>query len=345
MNKIILENINEGNGYYKVNLAYLNKEQVEEIESLVSKWNLTDEDFIHCIGMCLTDASERRFKDYGTNLRDCLAWLEKQGEQKPVYKVEPKFEVDNWIVYNRNGHSREILQIYDIRDGRYYFNDNVHFSWSVKECDEKSHLWTISDAKVGDVLQLGKVTAIFQEYIGNGNCKCYCSVCDGEFEVPSQDGDDNSYGCHNATPVTKEQYDTLMKAMADAGYTFDFENKELKEIEFNPDDLIEENYQQQADDLIDMVTEKPAWSKEDEHTLQGVIDEIQANKNQAPDYDLETYDKLLSWLKSLKNRVAPQKLWKPSEEQMQALKEACDKHWEPDGLDPLYTLYEQLKKL
>jgi len=27
------------------------------------------------------------------------------------------------------------------------------------------------------------------------------------------------------------------------------------------------------------------------------------------------------------------------------LKEACDKHWEPDGLDPLYTLYEQLKKL
>lgn len=37
--------------------------------------------------------------------------------------------------------------------------------------------------------------------------------------------------------------------------------------------------------------------------------------------------------------------WKPSDAQMQALKEACDKHWEPDGLDPLYTLYEQLKKL
>lgn len=80
MSKIILEDFNEGDGFYKVNLAYLNKEQVEEIEALVSKWNPTDEDIKSCIGMCLTDANEQRFKDYGTNLRDCLAWLEKQGE-------------------------------------------------------------------------------------------------------------------------------------------------------------------------------------------------------------------------------------------------------------------------
>ena len=90
-----------------------------------------------------------------------------------------------------------------------------------------------------------------------------------------------------------------------------------------------------------MVTEKPTWSKLNEYNLQGVVDEIQVNKNQAPDYDLETYDKLLSWLKSLR----PQNKWKPSDAQMQALKEACDKRWKPDGLDPLYTLYEQLKKL
>lgn len=43
MSKIVLEDFNEGNGYYKVNLAYLNKEQVEEIENLVEKWNPTDE--------------------------------------------------------------------------------------------------------------------------------------------------------------------------------------------------------------------------------------------------------------------------------------------------------------
>lgn len=84
MGKIVLEDFNEGDGYYKINLAYLNKEQVEEIENLVSKWNPTDEDIKSCIAMCLTDVNEQRFKDYGTNLRDCLAWLEKQGEQKPA---------------------------------------------------------------------------------------------------------------------------------------------------------------------------------------------------------------------------------------------------------------------
>lgn len=81
MSKIVLEDFNEGNGYYKVNLAYLNMEQVEEIETLVSTWKPTDEDIKSCIQMCLTDANEHKFKDYGTNLKDCLAWLEKQGQQ------------------------------------------------------------------------------------------------------------------------------------------------------------------------------------------------------------------------------------------------------------------------
>ena len=55
----------------------------------------------------------------------------------------------------------------------------------------------------------------------------------------------------------------------------------------------------------------------------------------------EQYDKFFNKVKSLK----PQNTWKPSDKQIKALKEACDEHWEPDGLDPLYTLYEDLKKL
>jgi len=48
---------------------------------------------------------------------------------------------------------------------------------------------------------------------------------------------------------------------------------------------------------------KQEWSEEDERNLKGIIDEIEANKNNAPDYDLATYDRFLSWLKSLKDRV------------------------------------------
>jgi len=38
MGGIVLEDFNEGDGFYKVNLAYLSKEQVEEIENIVKKW-------------------------------------------------------------------------------------------------------------------------------------------------------------------------------------------------------------------------------------------------------------------------------------------------------------------
>ena len=56
------------------------------------------------------------------------------------------------------------------------------------------------------------------------------------------------------------------------------------------------------------------WGEEDERNLQGVIDEIEANKNQAPDCDLATYDRFLSWLKSLKNRVQPKQEWGEEDE-------------------------------
>ena len=174
-----------------------------------------------------------------------IAWLEKQGEQKSINDLtqqeamdiaDTKFKIRDWIVYNRNDHSRKIMQIYDIRDNRYYFNDNIHFSWSVKECDEKSHLWTIKDAKDGDVLRLGDVIAIFKKYIGQEECICYCSFCDNcycsscvnvGFEIPIENGEDNVYGCTNTTPATQEECDILFQKMREAGYKWNANKKKL----------------------------------------------------------------------------------------------------------------------
>ena len=146
--------------------------------------------------------------------------LRKQGKQKSTDKIEPKFRVGDWLIFDENHNS--IYQVERIDNYRYYLRHYLGGTLSVHFDNELIRLWTIQDAKNGDVLQLGEVTAIFEEFIGNGNCCCYCSVCNGEFEIPSQDGVDDSYGCHNAKPATKEQRDTLMKAMADAGYAFDF---------------------------------------------------------------------------------------------------------------------------
>ena len=253
MGKIVLEDFYEGNGHYKVNLAYLNKEQVKEIESLVSKWKQTDEYIKSCIEMCLTDANEQRFKDYGTNLKDCLDWLEKQsntsnkstdtqeveignGNIKALVTKEvqlSKFNVGDWITLY-GGTPFKIIKIEREQNGKldYLLLNATGYNsyYDKKYVDENFRLWSIQDAKDGEVLQLGKVTAIFKEYISLGNCKCYCSVCEGEFEIPSQEGD-NNYGCHNATSATKEQRYQLEKAMTDAGYTFDFKKKKLEKIE------------------------------------------------------------------------------------------------------------------
>jgi hypothetical protein len=85
------------------------------------------------------------------------------------------------------------------------------------------------------------------------------------------------------------------------------------------------------------------WSEEDEtmitdlsvivHTYFSEISGIPFK------YDLSE-DKIRTWLKSLKDRYT----WKPSEEQMKALKEAVDEHFDIDG-GALWHLYENLKKL
>ncbi len=161
-------------------------------------------------------------------------------------KVEPKFKVGDWVVYYRNDSSREVLQVYDIRDGRYYFTDNVHFSWSVKECDEKCHLWTIQDAKDGDVLfckgDIKYSNGIKYEKI------CLFKNLDSAFftltktsnYIEEYDTNINIDYPDNTVPATKEQREILFMAMADAGYEWDAEKKELKKIDNEIEKLREE---------------------------------------------------------------------------------------------------------
>ena len=98
---IVMEDFSGGEGFYKLHLDYLNKKQIEEVEEMVRIWNkgtnASNENIINCIGMCLTDANEQRFKDYDTTLKDCLVWLEKQGESKPI------FNADDWYVSKVDG--------------------------------------------------------------------------------------------------------------------------------------------------------------------------------------------------------------------------------------------------
>ena len=147
-------------------------------------------------------------------------------KQKSANKIEPTFNVDDWVV-NKFGDSWHIDSLdkknYQVSNGK----GNYNYFPILKH--NEMHIWTIQDAKDGDIIRLGTVTAIFKKYISQEKCICYCSFCkNAGFEIPIENGEDNVYGCYNATPTTKEQRDSFMKVMNDAGYEWDIEKKELK---------------------------------------------------------------------------------------------------------------------
>ena len=61
-----------------------------------------DEKVINCIGMCLTDVGEQRFKDYNTTLKDCLEWLENQSKSDKIVE-KAKTEKQRVLITESNG--------------------------------------------------------------------------------------------------------------------------------------------------------------------------------------------------------------------------------------------------
>jgi len=269
-----------------------------------------------------------------TKMRE--AGYEWDAEKKELKKVEPKFKVGQWIVFkdkyykvNYNGCGYELVD-----------QNGLSTSLEYGTIDKNAGLWDITkDAKDGDVIFYSSGWTCIFKCIHGIWYSSYCFItADGEFHTGYEEHSVDAKLNGNANPATKEQRDTLMKAIADAGYTFDFEKKELKKIEQKKDiynkltdfesslkHIMEEaiecgdthNLKADADMLLRLV-QKPAWSEEDESILQGIWDEILANKHDAKEYEWKTYDKFLDWLKSLKDRVQPQlkQEWSEEDERM-----------------------------
>ena len=86
---IVLEDFNGGDGFYKVNLAYLSKEQVDEIESIIKKWNhgLSEDERIRKALITAVSGTFNGNTLWHTDVtrEKALAWLEKQAADKPYY--------------------------------------------------------------------------------------------------------------------------------------------------------------------------------------------------------------------------------------------------------------------
>ena len=181
--------------------------------------------------------------NYKGDIKDMAKWIdylgikvffvEKQGEKKPADKIGPKFHEGDWII---DDNIKNPFLITDTSNGKYdvistYGND---FVFSFNEIEHFYHLWTIQDAKDGDVLVYDngcvKIILLFKKWlygVGKG-AYSYAHIISSGHHIHTNGWSDCGLSAH---PATKEQRVQLEKAMADAGYTFDFDKKELKKIE------------------------------------------------------------------------------------------------------------------
>lgn len=153
----------------------------------------------------------------------------------PDYKelelpVESRFKVGDWIVRGE-GFVYEPSIITEIRD--YYICELLNgerVTYTLNDVHKNFHLWTIADAKDGDVLVCSEDSI----FIYNGKCGqdtigAYGGVLCYGFDIASTN--DRWTVIYGVKPATQEQRDLLFAKMKEAGYEWDAENKTLKKIQ------------------------------------------------------------------------------------------------------------------
>ena len=249
---------------------------------------------------------------------------EDTNEQSKEHK--PKFKIDDWIVYQDT-----VWKIDNIALKNYYemlsVNNNVT-TRMIEDVDSIAHLWTIEDAKDGDVLAnhiaLNSEYFLFQKLNSKNSFIAHC-----KYHFIGYDClcvyNNLSYSIEDVVPATKSQREMLFKKISDKGYLWDIKNKQLKKKE----DIVK-------------------WTEEDDRILYNVIAYIGYAAGQTGVKD-DLFKEANDWIKNIKDRFCfiVNNQWKPSSEQLDALKEVIEKPYKTHGYvdTRLESLYDDLKKL
>ena len=236
-----------------------------------------------------------------------------------------KFKKGDWVFHNT---AEFIYMIQTIgRDGYGVISRDGKKSVVYYSAEINYRLWTIQDVKDGDVLSDGTTIFIFKDLLSDGSVMSYC-----DYDIDSDESGafcplSVNLMCSKITPATKAQRAILFGGLADAGYTFDFEKKELKKIEQKP--VIEmktpeeslgidsDTYNKIVDECVyGDDDQKPAWNEEDDKMLNDII--------MCGEHHCYLDVGNIDWLKSLKCRVQPQPKQEWSEEEKARIDKIVD---------------------
>lgn len=240
------------------------------------------------------------------------------------------FKVGDWIYHNKSGNAFHINKI----ENDLYISDDLATISLGRQNEWR--LWTIQDAKDGDVLYYKSPLTNIEYIVMSKGINGYGTI-DSYFRYNTEFG----FGINipsvlnseqNITPATKEQRDLLFTKMKEAGYEWDFEKKELKKIEqvelpkgedygidglYHAASILEktlgdvEGYQ--SDDGIlehkcaieavkRLYNQKSAWSEDDMETIDRIYNFIWKNRK-GDTSEIYQQEKDANWLKSLKERM------------------------------------------
>ena len=281
----------------------------------------------------IIQAIKIREKEMNEEWSDEIAWLEKQGEQpkEATYTREvetgngnikalvtekvqlPKFNVGNWYQCTKDFFGKGVTfdkntAYYCAKEGCLQDEYGCHIA-IVKDLYDNFKLWTIQDAKDGDVLCVkygnDEIPFIFT---GKQDDVAYCALNSfGEFVLSIAEWLLKT----SMLPATKEQRDLLFQKMHEAGYEWDANNKELNKIH-----IIDEGKAEMDHCFTKMMNGEnvsSTWSEEDEYmlneTIQHLEELIRIDKAKHLGCDVQYYQRDIDWLKLLKNKVYPKQEW------------------------------------
>lgn len=276
------------------------------------------------------------FQNYGAYKETFISYfkrkmIEKQGEQKPTDKVEPKFNEGDWVVFSNRPEKGCIYQVEKIENHEYilrhFLGDLVPFSFSH---ENMIRLWTVDDAHEGDVLAYddGSLT-IFGHRLRGIDSGLYMAHVLLTYNIEFK----QTCATANVHPATKEQRDILFAKLKEAGYEWDNKKKEPKKIEQKPAEWggnegeqkqnasIQINPSEYINDMegngccLKNTVQSSTWTKEDKKMLSDIVDCLKNLPIFYASLNINGEDKTaerficdaLNWLRSIEGRVQQKK--------------------------------------
>ena len=246
-------------------LSNMSKEQEEKLKQIFPELKESEDERMREMAIKAVHAPEAQscIKSWGINPDDVIAWLEKQYNDCPeAANIEPKFHEGEWITTTDeegNVTTEKIIEFWGDKVRLIDIN-GVYSLWPKHELNYY-HLWTIQDAKDGDVLVASDESIFIYAGSTDRYAKFYVALTNyGTFNFDGGNWEDKNI----VHPSTKKQRDLLFSKMKEVGYEWDTTKKELKEIKvktLDPDKVIEwirkyrphiwGNFTLQVDDAID----------------------------------------------------------------------------------------------